>query len=132
MSASTGQQNLGRIKQVIGAIVDVEFTSGKVPPIYQAVRVSNKTNGPLEWNLVLEVSQHIGENTVRCIAMDATDGLTRGQSALDTGAQIQMPVGPETLGRILNVVGEPVDECGPVNHKKTWDIHRDAPLFKDQ
>jgi len=132
MSASTGQQNLGKIKQVIGAIVDVEFTSGKVPPIYQSVRVSNKTNGPDEWNLVLEVAQHLGENTVRCIAMDATDGLTRGQAALDTGAQIQMPVGPETLGRILNVVGEPVDECGPVNHKKTWDIHREAPAFKDQ
>ena len=132
MSASTGQQNLGKIKQVIGAIVDVEFASGKVPPIYQSVRVSNKTNGPDEWNLVLEVAQHLGENTVRCIAMDATDGLTRGQAALDTGAQIQMPVGPETLGRILNVVGEPVDECGPVNHKKTWDIHREAPAFKDQ
>ena len=132
MSASTGQQNLGKIKQVIGPVVDVEFNYGKVPPIFQSVRVTNKTNGDQEWNLVLEVAQHLGENTVRCIAMDATDGLTRGQAALDTGAQIQMPVGPETLGRILNVVGEPVDECGPINHKKTWDIHRAAPAFKDQ
>ena len=137
MSASLGNgikssQNLGKIKQVIGPVVDVEFSSGKVPPIYQAVRVSNKTNGDKEWNLVLEVSQHLGENTVRCIAMDATDGLTRGQPALDTGDQIQMPVGPETLGRILNVVGEPVDEAGPVTHKKTWGIHRAAPDFKSQ
>ena len=130
MSASTGQ-NLGRIKQVIGPVVDVEFPSGKIPPIYQAVKVSNKTNGDQEWNLVLEVSQHLGENTVRCIAMDATDGLTRGQPALDTGDQILMPVGPETLGRILNVVGEPVDEAGPVTSKKSWGIHRAAPAFKD-
>ena len=132
MSASTGQQNVGKIKQVIGPVVDVEFASGKVPPIFQSVKVTNKTNGDGEWNLVLEVAQHLGENTVRCIAMDATDGLTRGQDALDTGAQITVPVGPETLGRILNVVGEPVDEAGPVNSKKTWGIHRAAPAFKDQ
>lgn len=132
MSASTGQQNLGRIKQVIGPVVDVEFTNGKVPPIFQAVKVTNKTNGPEDWNLVLEVAQHLGENTVRCIAMDATDGLTRGQPALDTGDQIMMPVGPETLGRILNVVGEPVDEAGPVPAKKRAGIHKPAPSFKDQ
>jgi F-type H+-transporting ATPase subunit beta len=130
-SASAGQ-NLGKIKQIIGPVVDVEFSSGKVPSIFSAVKVSNKTNGPEEWNLVLEVAQHMGENTVRCIAMDATDGLSRGQPALDTGDQILMPVGPETLGRILNVVGEPVDEAGPVGAKKTWAIHRAAPLFKDQ
>ena len=132
MSASSGQQNLGKIKQIIGPVVDVEFMNGKVPPIYQSVRVTNKTNGPLEWNLVLEVAQHLGENSVRCIAMDATDGLTRGQPALDTGNQIMMPVGPDTLGRILNVVGEPVDEAGPISTKKTWGIHRAAPAFKDQ
>jgi len=132
MSASSGQQNLGKIKQIIGPVVDVEFMNGKVPPIYQSVKVTNKTNGPTEWNLVLEVAQHLGENTVRCIAMDATDGLTRGQSALDTGDQIMMPVGPDTLGRILNVVGEPVDEAGPINSKKSWGIHRAAPAFKDQ
>lgn len=131
MSATAGQ-NLGKIKQVIGPVVDVVFPSGKVPAIFSAIKVSNKTNGPTEWNLVLEVAQHMGENTVRCIAMDATDGLSRGQPALDTGDQILMPVGPETLGRILNVVGEPVDEAGPVNAKKTWAIHRAAPAFKDQ
>ena len=131
MSASTGQ-NLGKIKQVIGPVVDVEFQAGKVPAIFHAIRVTNKTNGTQEWNLVLEVAQHLGENTVRCIAMDATDGLVRGQAALDTGDQILMPVGAETLGRILNVVGEPVDEAGPVNAKKTSQIHRAAPAFKDQ
>jgi F-type H+-transporting ATPase subunit beta len=131
MSASAGQ-NLGKIKAVIGPVVDVEFPSGKVPPIYQSVRVTNKTNSDKDWNLVLEVAQHLGENTVRCIAMDATDGLTRGLPALDTGDQIMMPVGPETLGRILNVVGEPVDEAGPVVAKKQWGIHRAAPSFKEQ
>jgi len=131
MSASAGH-NQGRIKAVIGPVVDVEFPSGKVPPIFQSVRVTNKANGDKEWNLVLEVAQHMGENTVRCIAMDATDGLTRGQPALDTGDQITVPVGPETLGRILNVVGEPVDEAGPVNAKKQWGIHRAAPAFKEQ
>ena len=131
MSASTGQ-NLGKIKQVIGPVVDVEFQAGKVPAIFHAIRVTNKTNSDKEWNLVLEVAQHLGENTVRCIAMDATDGLIRGQAALDTGDQILMPVGAETLGRILNVVGEPVDEAGPVNAKKTSQIHRAAPAFKDQ
>ena len=130
--ASSAVQNFGKIKQIIGPVVDVEFGTGKVPPIYQAIRVSNKSNGDKEWNLVLEVSQHLGENTARCIAMDATDGLMRGQPALDTGDQILMPVGPETLGRILNVVGEPVDEAGEVKAKKTWGIHRAAPLFKDQ
>ena len=131
MSASAGH-NQGKIKAVIGPVVDVEFPSGKVPPIFQSVRVTNKANGDKEWNLVLEVAQHLGENTVRCIAMDATDGLTRGQPALDTGDQITVPVGPETLGRILNVVGEPVDEAGPVNAKKQWGIHRAAPAFKEQ
>jgi F-type H+-transporting ATPase subunit beta len=131
MSASAGQ-NLGKIKAIIGPVVDVEFPAGKVPPIYQSVRVTNKTNSDKDWNLVLEVAQHLGENTVRCIAMDATDGLTRGLPALDTGDQIMMPVGQETLGRILNVVGEPVDEAGPVIAKKQWGIHRAAPSFKEQ
>src|SRR6478752_5491204 len=98
MSASASPQNVGRIKQVIGPIVDVEFDSGRLPAIYHAVRVSNPAINDKEWNLVLEVAQHLGENTVRCIAMDSTDGLVRGQSAMDTGNQIQMPVGKETLG----------------------------------
>src|SRR3954468_20201101 len=120
MSATAKSQNLGRVKQVIGPIVDVEFTSGRLPAIYDAVRLTNSSIGDQEWNLVLEVAQHLGENTVRCVSMDSTEGLIRGQSVLDTGNQIQMPVGRETLGRILNVIGEPVDESGPVNHKKTY------------
>ncbi|MGK5087228.1 F0F1 ATP synthase subunit beta [Bdellovibrionota bacterium FG-2] len=132
MSATANPTNLGRIKQVIGPIVDVEFDAGKLPAIYHAVRVSNAVINDKEWNLVLEVAQHLGENTVRCVAMDSTDGLTRGQPAQDTGDQIQMPVGRETLGRILNVIGEPVDEMGPVKTKKTYPIHRPPPTFRDQ
>ncbi len=132
MSATSKDSNMGRIKQVIGPIVDVEFENGQLPEVYHAVRVTNPTNEGGEWNLVLEVAQHLGENTVRTIAMDATDGLMRGQPAQNTGKQIMMPVGRETLGRILNVVGEPVDEAGPVGHKKTYPIHRKPPAFRDQ
>jgi F-type H+-transporting ATPase subunit beta len=132
MSASASSKNMGRIKQVIGPIVDVEFESGNLPAIYHAVKVTNSSINDKEWNLVLEVAQHLGENTVRCVSMDGTEGLVRGLPALDTGDQIQMPVGRETLGRILNVIGEPVDEAGPVGHKKTYPIHRAAPAFKDQ
>ncbi|MFN7686039.1 MAG: F0F1 ATP synthase subunit beta [Oligoflexia bacterium] len=132
MSATAKSGNIGRIKQIIGPVVDVEFEAGKLPPIFQAIRVSNPSVSAAEWNLVLEVAQHLGENTARCIAMDSTDGLTRSQPALDTGAQIQVPVGRETLGRILNVTGDPVDEGGPVNAKKYYQIHRPAPAFKDQ
>lgn len=132
MSATAKAENIGRIKQVIGPVVDVEFDAGKLPAIYQAIRVSNPAISDSEWNLVLEVAQHLGENTARCIAMDSTDGLTRGQPAKDTGAQIQVPVGRETLGRILNVTGDPVDEAGPVGAKKFYQIHRPAPAFKDQ
>lgn len=132
MSATAKPQNYGRVKKVIGPIVDVEFESGKLPAIYHAVRVSNSAINNSEWNLVLEVAQHLGENTVRCVSMDSTDGLVRGQPAMDTGNQIQMPVGRETLGRILNVIGEPVDEGGPVGAKKHYPIHRSAPAFRDQ
>ncbi len=132
MSASASSQNIGRIKQVIGPIVDVEFDSGRLPAIYHAVKLTNPSVNDQQWNLVLEVAQHLGENTVRCVAMDSTDGLVRGQPALDTGDQIQMPVGAGTLGRIMNVVGEPVDEAGPITTKKTYPIHRPAPAFRDQ
>ena len=132
MSATATSQGLGRIQQVIGPVVDVAFDSGYLPEIKHAIRVSNKSISDKEWNLTLEVSLHLGENTVRCIAMDSTEGLVRGQPAQNTGAQIQMPVGRETLGRILNVIGEPVDEGGPVNAKKTYSIHRAPPAFKDQ
>ena len=124
--------NKGRITQVIGPVVDVEFEAGKLPEIYHALKVSNPAIDEREWNLVLEVAQHLGENTVRAIAMDATDGLVRGQDVLDTGKQIAMPVGPKTLGRIMNVVGEPVDEAGPIGADKEWGIHRPAPEFIDQ
>ncbi|MCM2323133.1 MAG: F0F1 ATP synthase subunit beta [Oligoflexia bacterium] len=132
MSANANAQKLGRIKQVIGPIIDVEFESGQLPAIYHAIKVTNPAINDKEWNLVLEVAQHLGENTVRCVAMDSTDGLVRGQPALNTDDQIKMPVGRETLGRIMNVVGEPVDEKGPVVTKKTYPIHRPAPAFRDQ
>ncbi len=118
--------NIGKISQVIGAVVDVTF-DGEIPAILNALETSNNGN-----RLVLEVAQHLGENTVRCIAMDGTDGLVRGQNVTDTGAQIRMPVGPETLGRIMNVVGEPIDERGPINAKQTQPIHAQAPAFVDQ
>ena len=124
--------NKGRITQVIGPVVDVEFEAGKLPQIYHALKVTNPAVDDREWNLVLEVAQHLGENTVRTIAMDATDGLVRGQDALDTGKQIVMPVGPKTLGRIMNVIGEPVDEAGPIGAEKEWGIHRPAPEFIEQ
>ena len=132
MSATSKDLNLGKIKQVIGPVVDVVFENGQLPEIYHAVKVTNPSNEGGEWNLVLEVAQHLGENTVRTIAMDSTEGLTRGQAAMNTGNQIMMPVGRETLGRILNVIGDPVDEAGPVGHKKTYPIHRKPPAFRDQ
>ena len=124
--------NKGRITQVIGPVVDVEFEAGKLPEIYHALKVTNPSVDDREWNLVLEVAQHLGENTVRTIAMDATEGLVRGQDALDTGKQIIMPVGSKTLGRIMNVVGEPVDEAGPIGAELEWGIHRPSPEFVEQ
>ena len=118
--------NIGRVSQVIGAVVDVHFDSD-LPAILSALETKI---GDLR--LVLEVAQHLGENTVRTIAMDATDGLVRGQEVIDTGSQIRVPVGPATLGRILNVIGEPIDERGPVNAAMTMPIHAAAPLFIDQ
>ena len=118
--------NNGKIKQVLGAVVDVSFDD-KLPQILDALIVKHENK-----DLVLEVAQHLGENTVRTIAMDSTDGLVRGQKVQDTGQPISVPVGPETLGRILNVVGEPVDERGPVKTKLTAPIHKEAPIFTDQ
>ena len=118
--------NNGKIKQVLGAVVDVSFDD-KLPQILDALVVKHENK-----DLILEVAQHLGENTVRTIAMDSTDGLVRGQKVQDTGKPISVPVGPETLGRILNVVGEPVDERGPVKTKLTAPIHKEAPLFTDQ
>jgi F-type H+-transporting ATPase subunit beta len=124
--------NKGKITQVIGPVVDVEFEPGNLPEIYHALKLSNPAISSEEWNLVIEVAQHLGENTVRAIAMDSTDGLVRGQDVLDTGAQILMPVGKNTLGRIMNVVGEAIDEAGPVETENKWAIHRPAPDFVSQ
>ncbi|KAA0891683.1 F0F1 ATP synthase subunit beta [Oryzomonas rubra] len=125
-------QNIGKISQVIGAVIDVEFEPGKLPEIYHALRVTNPAIDDRENNLVLEVAQHLGENSVRTIAMDSTDGLKRGQAVIDTGKQICAPVGHKTLGRIMNVIGEPVDEMGPIGNEKEYGIHREAPSFEDQ
>uniref|UniRef100_UPI00286EA793 F0F1 ATP synthase subunit beta n=1 Tax=Sandarakinorhabdus sp. TaxID=1916663 RepID=UPI00286EA793 len=118
--------NVGRISQVIGAVVDVTF-DGELPAILSALETSVNGN-----RLVLEVAQHLGESAVRCIAMDATDGMVRGQEVTDTGSQIRVPVGPATLGRIMNVIGEPIDERGPIDQTNTAPIHAKAPEFVDQ
>ena len=118
--------NIGKVSQVLGAVVDVQF-DGDLPAIMSALECDNGGN-----RLVLEVAQHLGESTVRTISMDTTEGLVRGQKVSDTGAPIEMPVGPETLGRILNVIGEPIDERGPLKTTKKLPIHREAPAFVDQ
>ncbi|MBW1973632.1 MAG: F0F1 ATP synthase subunit beta [Spirochaetes bacterium] len=123
---------VGKITQVIGPVVDVEFESGNLPEIYNALKITNPHISDKEGNLIVEVAQHIGENSVRCIAMDTTDGLVRGMLAVDTGEPITMPVGREVLGRILNVIGEPVDGGGPIKAKKRYPIHRDSPSFIEQ
>jgi len=122
----------GKILQIIGAVVDVVFPDGNVPSLYNALTVTNKAINDEENNLVLEVLMHLGENTVKTIAMDTTDGLVRGLDVTDTGNPIMMPVGEKTLGRILNVIGKPVDEAGPVGAETFRPIHRDAPAFADQ
>ncbi len=125
--ASAQVSNLtGRVAQVIGAVVDVAF-EGELPPILSALETDNGGN-----RLVLEVAQHLGENVVRTIAMDSTDGLTRGQVVNDTGSEIRVPVGPKTLGRIMNVIGEPIDDRGPIGSDMTAPIHAEAPAFVDQ
>src|SRR5512137_428358 len=124
--------NIGTVVQVIGPVVDVAFDEGKLPEIMNAIAITNPTINDVEDNLIVEVAQHLGDNVVRCIAMDITDGLVRGMKAKDTGGPISVPVGPECLGRILNVVGRPVDGLGPVDIKKMSPIHRDAPSFIEQ
>jgi len=116
----------GKVSQVIGAVVDVEFED-KLPKILNSLEVEGTEN-----RLVLEVAQHLGDNKVRTIAMDGTDGLVRGQLVRDTGLSIQVPVGPATLGRIMNVIGEPIDGRGPINSEKVMPIHRDSPEFTEQ
>jgi len=126
------QAAVGKITQVIGPVVDVEFAPGQLPKILNALTVTNANVSEEKDNLVLEVAQHLGQSTIRAIAMESTEGLTRGAPVTDTGAPITVPVGPEALGRVLNVIGKPVDEAGPVNAKHHWPIHRPAPKFVDQ
>lgn len=126
MFTVAGKQSTGRISQVIGAVVDVQF-DGELPPILNALEVQG-TN----YRLVLEVAQHLGGNNVRTIALDSTEGLIRGQIVKDSGTPILVPVGPETLGRIMNVIGEPIDERGPIVTTRYRPIHRDAPSFAEQ
>ena len=120
------KNNVGRVTQILGAVVDVQF-EGELPFIQNALNAKNGAN-----TLVLEVAQELGEKTVRCIAMDSTEGMVRGSEVIDTGSPITVPVGPETLGRILNVIGEPIDERGPVGEKMRYPIHRAAPSFEEQ
>jgi F-type H+-transporting ATPase subunit beta len=122
----------GKIVQVMGPVVDVEFEGGDLPEVLTALKTTNSSINDVADNLTLEVALHLGERTIRAIAMDTTDGLRRGQDVKSTGGPIMMPVGPETLGRIMNVIGEPVDECGPINAKMTYPIHRPPPEFVDQ
>src|SRR5690349_22761755 len=119
-------QSVGRVTQVIGPVVDVHFED-HLPPILNALETQNQGN-----RLVLEVAQHLGENTVRTVAMDTSEGLVRGQEVTDTGQPIAVPVGDECLGRIINVVGDPVDEAGPVKTAQKRAIHQDAPAYTEQ
>jgi F-type H+-transporting ATPase subunit beta len=125
-------ENIGNITQVMGPVVDVEFEQGKLPTIYTALTITNPAINDEPDNLVVEVAQHLGDNVVRTIAMDVTDGLVRGMPVKDTGSPIMMPVGEAGLGRVLNVVGRPVDGLGPVSQEKMMPIHREAPLFTEQ
>lgn len=125
---TTATKATGKIIQIIGPVLDIEFPPGKLPNIYNAVNIT-KDDGDV---IVVEVAQHLGENAVRAVAMQTTDGLTRGMECEDTGGPITTPVGKETLGRVLNVLGEPVDEAGPINAKERWPIHRDAPTLLEQ
>ncbi len=132
MSAEKTAGNVGKIVQVIGPVVDVEFEPGQLPSIMNALLVSNKGINDVPDNLVIEVAQHLGDNVVRCVAMDQTDGLVRGQAAKDTGSSIQIPCGKPALGRIMNVVGRPVDGLGPLTSDKMRPIHKPAPAFTEQ
>src|SRR6059058_4620403 len=123
---ATAATQVGRVTQVMGAVVDVQF-EGHLPAILNSLETRN---GNIR--LVLEVAQHLGESTVRTVAMDATEGLVRGQEVTDTGQAIAVPVGDGTLGRIMNVIGEPVDECGPVPHSETRPIHATSPAYTEQ
>src|SRR5437868_12595167 len=126
-------ENVGHVIQIAGPAVDVQFAEATMPPIYEALRVvSDGFQVPTPINVVLEVQQHLGEGRVRCIAMEATDGMVRGMRTIDLGGPISVPVGRGTLGRVMNVIGEPVDKLGPIQHTQKMPIHRPAPAFDEQ
>src|SRR5947209_4901516 len=126
-------ENIGHVIQITGPAVDVQFTAANMPPIYQAIRVvSDGFKVPSPISVILEVQQHLGEGRVRCIAMEATEGMVRGMNAVDTGGPISAPVGHGTLGRVMNVIGEPVDNLGPIKYTERHPIHRLAPSFEEQ
>ncbi|MEO6221920.1 MAG: F0F1 ATP synthase subunit beta, partial [Vicinamibacterales bacterium] len=123
---------VGKVVQIIGPVIDIEFAGGALPAIYNAVRVTGESSGE-QVDVIVEVEQHLGENRVRTVAMKATDGLQRGMTATDTGGPISVPVGPQTLGRVMNVLGEPVDfPDRPVESAERWPIHREAPTLEEQ
>src|SRR5436190_24153398 len=127
------KKRVGRIVQIIGPVLDVEFEAGHLPEIYNALRIEGNTSGGGKIEVIAEVEQHLGENRVRAVAMEATDGMQRGMTAVDLGEPITVPVGPATLGRVLNVLGEPVDfPDRPVVSKERWPIHRPAPSLEQQ
>src|SRR6267154_1040358 len=126
-------ERIGRVTQISGPAVDVQFTEGAMPPIYESLKVvSDGFTVPNPVNVILEVQQHLGEGRVRCVAMEATEGMVRGMKAIDTGSPITVPVGRGTLGRVMNVIGEPVDQLGPIKSNKRLPIHRPAPAFDEQ
>ncbi len=131
MSTAT-ETAIGQISQILGAVIDVKFSDGQLPNILSALKLSNPTINDEPDNLTLEVSQHLGDNVVRCIAMDTTDGLVRGAPVRDTGDMIRVPVGTQTLGRVMNLLGDPIDQKGPVETASTSVIHREAPAFDQQ
>jgi F-type H+/Na+-transporting ATPase subunit beta len=135
MPATGGIMNVGQITQVIGVVIDIAFDEGELPSISNAVKIIKEENGGSSDGrneIIVEVAQHLGENTVRCVSMEPTEGLVRGMRAVDLGGPISVPVGKEVLGRVINVIGEPVDKIGPVDARERWPIHRDAPTLADQ
>jgi F-type H+/Na+-transporting ATPase subunit beta len=126
-------QNIGKVIQISGPAVDIQFSEANLPPIYQALRITSEGfNVPEPISIIVEVQQHLGEGRVRCVAMEATEGMVRGMKAIDLGGPISVPVGKATLGRVINVIGEPVDKLGPLNATERWPIHRPAPSFEEQ
>src|ERR1700738_3422711 len=126
-------ENIGKVIQISGPAVDVQFEEATMPPTCQALRVtSGGFTTPVPISVILEVQQHLGEGRVRTVAMEATDGMVRGMKVIDLGGPIRVPVGKETLGRVINVIGEPVDNLGPIGEKSRMPIHRPSPLFAEQ